>query len=98
VTGHTGFKGSWLTLWLNQLGARVTGYSDEVPGSPPVFDLLGLETRIDHRLGDIRDRGCLAGVLDEVRPDMVFHLAARALVLRSHVDPVGTFETNTMGM
>ena len=98
VTGHTGFKGSWLTLWLNQLGARVTGYSDEVPVSPSVFNLLGLETRIDHRLGNIRNRDRLASVLDEVRPDMVFHLAAQALVLQSHADPVGTFETNTMGM
>ncbi len=98
VTGHTGFKGSWLTLWLNQLGARVTGYSDEVPGSPSVFDLLGLETRVDHRMGDIRDRGRLGKVLDEAKPDMVFHLAAQALVLQSHVDPAGTFETNTMGM
>lgn len=98
VTGHTGFKGSWLTLWLNHLGARVTGYSDEAPVSPSAFDLLGLETRIDHRLGDIRNRNRLAEVLDEVRPDMVFHLAAQALVLQSHADPVGTFETNTMGM
>ena len=98
VTGHSGFKGSWLTLWLNQLGARVTGYSDEVPSSPSVFDLLGLETRVDHHLGDIRDRDRLAEVLDESRPDMVFHLAAQALVLQSHVDPAGTFETNTMGM
>ena len=98
VTGHTGFKGSWLTLWLNHLGANVTGYSDEVPASPSVFGLLGLETRIDHRLGDIRDRDRLAEVLDEVRPEMVFHLAAQALVLQSHFDPVGTFETNTMGM
>ncbi len=98
VTGHTGFKGSWLTLWLHHLGAEVAGYSDEIPASPSVFKLLGLETRIDHRLGDVRDRNRLAEVLDEVRPDIVFHLAAQALVLQSHVDPVGTFETNTMGM
>jgi len=98
VTGHTGFKGSWLTLWLHHLGADVTGYSDEIPTSPSVFNLLELETRIDHRLGDIRNRSRLAEVLDEVRPDIVFHLAAQSLVLRSHTDPVGTFETNTMGM
>ena len=98
VTGHTGFKGSWLALWLHHLGADVTGYSDEVPASPSVFELLGLETRIGHYLGDVRDRSRLADVLDEVRPDMVFHLAAQALVLQSHLDPVGTFETNTMGM
>ena len=88
VTGHTGFKGSWLALWLHHLGADVTGYSDEVPASPSVFEFLGLETQIGHRLGDVRDRGRLAEVLDEVRPDMIFHLAAQALVLQSHLDPV----------
>ena len=98
VTGHTGFKGSWLALWLHHLGAEVAGYSDQVPGPPAVFELLGLGQRINHHLGDVRDRGRLAEVLDEVRPDMVFHLAAQALVLQSHVDPVETFETNTMGM
>lgn len=98
VTGHTGFKGSWLALWLHHLGARVAGYSDEAPAAPSAFELLGLEQRICHYLGDVRDRAHLADVLDEVRPDIVFHLAAQALVLRSHVDPVGTFETNTMGM
>jgi len=98
VTGHTGFKGSWLVLWLKHLGAEVAGYSVDVPSLPTNFDLLGLEQRIHHYVGDIRDRERLAQVIDEFRPEMVFHLAAQALVRRSYADPVTTFETNTMGM
>jgi CDP-glucose 4,6-dehydratase len=98
VTGHTGFKGSWLTLWLKHLGAEVAGYSVDVPTVPANFELLGLEDRITHHLGDIRDRARLASVIDEFRPDMIFHLAAQALVRRSYADPATTFETNTMGM
>ena len=98
VTGHTGFKGSWLALWLKHLGAEVAGFSVDVPTSPANFDLLGLEKRINHYVGDIRDRARLAQVIDAFRPDMVFHLAAQSLVRRSYADPVTTFETNTMGM
>ena len=98
VTGHTGFKGSWLVLWLKHLGAEVAGYSLDVPSSPSNFDLLDLETQISHYVGDIRDRARLSQVLEEFRPDMVFHLAAQALVRLSYADPVTTFETNIMGM
>ena len=98
VTGHTGFKGAWLVLWLQHLGAEVSGFSDRVPTAPAMFDLLDMGERMDHHLGDIRDRIRLAEVVDEVRPEFVFHLAAQALVLESHQDPVATFETNTMGM
>jgi CDP-glucose 4,6-dehydratase len=98
VTGHTGFKGSWLTLWLEHLGAEVAGFSLDVPSSPSNFGLLGLEKRIKHHAGDIRDRSTLARVIDEFRPDMVFHLAAQSLVRKSYSDPVTTFETNIMGM
>lgn len=98
VTGHTGFKGSWLSLWLEQLGAEVGGYAVDVPTTPSNFQLTGLESRISHFVGDIRDRGRLASVLDDFRPEIVFHLAAQALVRRSYADPAGTFETNTMGM
>ncbi len=98
VTGHTGFKGSWLVTWLQYLGADVAGYSDRVPTTPAMFDLLDLGGRMDHHLGDIRDRARLVEVFDEVRPEFVFHLAAQALVLNSHNDPVTTFETNAMGM
>ena len=98
VTGHTGFKGSWLSLWLKHLGAEVAGFSVDVPSSPANFELLGLDDRLSHNVGDIRNRARLANVIDDFRPDMVFHLAAQALVQRSYADPVATFETNTMGM
>lgn len=98
VTGHTGFKGSWLTLWLVELGAQVAGYSADVPTSPSNFELLNLRDRIQHYEGDVRDRARLAQVFDEFKPDMVFHLAAQALVRRAYADPAGTFETNTLGM
>ena len=78
VTGHTGFKGSWLALWLNHLGAEVAGFSIDIPSSPSNFDLLGLEQRLQHYVGDIRDRAYLAKVVDEFDPDIVFHLAAQA--------------------
>ena len=98
VTGHTGFKGSWLALWLKNLGAKVAGYSIDIPSTPSGFELLGLEQHVQHYVGDIRDISRLAQVIDEFKPDMVFHLAAQALVRRSYADPVTTFEINTMGM
>ena len=98
VTGHTGFKGSWLAAWLEHLGAEVAGFSVDIPSSPANFELLGLEHRISHHFGDIRDRERLAKIIDEIRPEMVFHLAAQSLVRRSYSDPVTTFETNTLGM
>jgi CDP-glucose 4,6-dehydratase len=98
VTGHTGFKGSWLALWLTQLGAEVAGYSLDIPSEPSHFVLIGLEKRLRHYVGDIRDRQHLAHVIDEFKPQIIFHLAAQALVRRSYTDPVETFETNTMGM
>ena len=98
VTGHTGFKGSWFSLWLKQLGAEVAGYSIGLPTDPANFTILGLERHVRHYLGDIRDRAALATVIDEFRPEVIFHLAAQALVQRSYADPVTTFETNMMGM
>ena len=98
VTGHTGFKGAWLTLWLQHLGAEIAGYSNDIPTDPSVFHLLGMKDRLSHHLGDIRDRQRLAEVLDVFRPQSIFHLAAQPLVLRSLDDPVDTFEVNTMGM
>jgi len=98
VTGHTGFKGTWLVMWLRSLGAIVAGYSSEVPTQPSHFDLLGLQKQIDHYIGDVRDRSRLMEVVDEFRPEIIFHLAAQALVPRSYSDPVTTFETNVMGM
>ena len=98
VTGHTGFKGSWLAFWLKNLGAVVAGYSSGIPTQPSNFEFLGLEKLVNHYVGDIRDCGRLAKVMDEFRPEFVFHMAAQALVRRSYEDPAITFETNVMGM
>jgi CDP-glucose 4,6-dehydratase len=98
ITGHTGFKGSWLALWLIRLGARVAGYSLGPPTEPCNFDVLGLAGHMEHRVGDIRDRAALGKVIDEFRPEVIFHLAAQALVRRSYAEPALTFETNAMGM
>lgn len=97
VTGHTGFKGSWLSLWLTHLGARVTGASLDVPTSPSHFNAGQLaELLQDYRL-DIRDAVPLKALVHEMQPDFVFHLAAQPLVRRSTADPVETWQTNTLG-
>jgi len=97
VTGHTGFKGSWLALWLKELGADVSGIAlaPEYEGSH--FELLGLDREIRHTIGDIRDLDALARAAQDVQPDIVFHLAAQALVRRSYDDPKTTFDTNVGG-
>jgi CDP-glucose 4,6-dehydratase len=97
LTGHTGFKGSWLALWLLELGARVTGLALEPEGSPNLFTQLGLAERLDHRLGDIRNPALVRQVLADSQPDIVLHLAAQPLVRRSYAEPVATWETNVMG-
>jgi len=95
ITGHTGFKGSWLSLWLTELGADVTGVSLSPETSPNHWDLLGLPMK-DCRL-DIRDSDAVQRVFLEVQPEMVFHLAAQPLVRRSYRDPLQTWSTNVMG-
>jgi CDP-glucose 4,6-dehydratase len=97
VTGHTGFKGSWLTLWLQGLGARVSGLALPPDTTPSLFDQLGLAARIDHAIGDIRTVDTLRHRVAEVRPDVVFHLAAQPLVLASYDDPILTWDSNVMG-
>ena len=98
VTGHTGFKGSWLCEWLLSLGAEVHGFAQEPPTEPALFDQLGLAKRIaSHTIGDIRDRGTLAKAVASVDPDFVFHLAAQPLVRLSYREPVETVDTNVMG-
>ena len=98
VTGHTGFKGSWLSFWLTELGANVTGISIDIPTTPSNFATLPLASRIDHRLGDVRDPAVLRDALRDVQPEIVFHLAAQALVRRAYDEPRLTFETNVMGV
>jgi len=95
LTGHTGFKGSWLALWLHQMGAKVIGYSKDYPSKPNHFELLKLD--IVSINGDIRDFNHLKKVFDTYQPDIVFHLAAQALVRFSYQEPVETFSTNVMG-
>ena len=97
ITGHTGFKGSWLASWLLSLGAEVAGFADRVPTSPASFEALGLVERIRDNRGDVRDRSALFSAMRNFAPDLVFHLAAQALVLASYQEPALTFETNAMG-
>ena len=97
VTGHTGFKGSWLTLWLLQLGADVAGISAYLPSKPCNFEVLDLETHVEHHVGDIRDLERVMKVFDDFQPQVVFHLAAQAIVRCSYDDPKLTFDTNIGG-
>ncbi len=97
VTGHTGFKGGWLAIWLRELGAQVSGYAlaPESPGG--IFSACKLEDVVDSRIGDIRDRESLRGAFEECQPEIVFHLAAQPLVRRSYHEPIATLETNVIG-
>ena len=95
VTGHTGFKGSWLVYWLSQMGANVIGYSLDAPTEPNHITLLDLN--ITSVTGDIRDSNKLNSTFEEYKPDIVFHLAAQALVRFSYENPIETYETNVMG-
>tara|TARA_Y100001970_G_scaffold241393_1_gene304939 strand:+ start:841 stop:1935 length:1095 start_codon:yes stop_codon:yes gene_type:complete len=97
VTGHTGFKGSWLTLWLTLLGAKVIGLSINIPSKPSHFKVIKLDKKIKHKVVDIRNLRLLKTTFKKYQPDFVFHLAAQALVKKSHFDPVYTWQTNTMG-
>lgn len=97
ITGHTGFKGSWLALWLELLGASVVGFSHEPPTTPSHFESLCLKDRIFHIIGDIRRPDYLEEVFHTYQPEIVFHLAAQPLVRHSYVEPHMTYETNVMG-
>lgn len=97
ITGHTGFKGSWLTWWLLRLGADITGYALEPDTTPALFDLLDLRSRITHHAADICDLERLRAAISQTQPDVVLHLAAQPLVRRSYAEPVATFQTNVMG-
>ena len=97
LTGHTGFKGAWLSLWLTDMGARVTGYALQPPTEPNLFDLTGLADRVRSVTGDVRDREKLSETMREANPEIVFHLAAQPLVLESYRNPAETFDINVMG-
>lgn len=97
VTGHTGFKGSWMCKLLVMCGADVTGYSLEPPTNPSLFKLCGLEKEINSVIGDIRDLEHLRKVFDEIQPEIVIHMAAQPIVRDSYKNPVYTYDTNVMG-
>ncbi|MCP4216687.1 MAG: CDP-glucose 4,6-dehydratase [bacterium] len=97
VTGHTGFKGSWLSLWLEKLGAEVHGIALEPKTVKDNFEVTGLGKRINHNICNIKDRKKLVKLINEIKPEMMFHLAAQPLVKESFDDPAETYETNLMG-
>ncbi|MBB3912419.1 CDP-glucose 4,6-dehydratase [Sphingomonas desiccabilis] len=97
VTGHTGFKGSWLSLWLSAMGAEVTGLALPAPTSPSLFEAAHLARGVRHIEGDIRDLETVRAAVGQARPDMIFHLAAQPLVRLSYQEPVETYATNVMG-
>jgi len=97
VTGHTGFKGGWLSLWLDKLGAQVSGFALAPSTTPSFFELVKLDEHVQSIIGDIRDRDALVKLVAATKPDIVFHLAAQPLVRESYRDPLTTLETNVMG-
>lgn len=97
VTGHTGFKGSWLCLWLKELGAHVVGYALPPPTTPSLFDAARVSARMISVIADIRDCDRLSAAIAEHKPEIIFHLAAQSLVRASYDNPVETYSTNVMG-
>ena len=96
ITGHTGFKGSWLSLWMSQLGAKLYGVSLSIPTSPSHFELLNIDFVRDERI-DISESQNIRKIIEDVKPDFIFHLAAQAIVSKSYDDPLFTFRTNIIG-
>lgn len=97
VTGHTGFKGSWLSLWLHGMGARVSGLALPPPTTPSLFETARIGALVRHHEGDVRDCAAVRAVFEAERPEIVFHLAAQPLVRLSYAQPVETYATNVMG-
>ena len=97
LTGHTGFKGSWMCKLLSNAGATVTGYSLDAPTDPSLFKIAGIENDIHSVIGDIRDMTALKAAFDDAQPEIVLHLAAQPIVRDSYKDPAYTYETNVMG-
>ncbi|QKY11238.1 CDP-glucose 4,6-dehydratase [Janthinobacterium lividum] len=98
LTGHTGFKGGWLSLWLQQLGADVTGYALDAPTSPSLFEAASVARGMRSIIGDVRDGDAVKRAMAVARPDIVIHMAAQPLVRYSYVNPVETYSTNVMGV
>lgn len=98
ITGNTGFKGCWLSIWLKKLGAEVYGYSIDVPTKPSIFEALQLDKQVKHTFGDVLDLKKLSKKVLEIQPDFIFHLAAQAIVSESYTSPVETLKTNIIGV
>jgi CDP-glucose 4,6-dehydratase len=97
ITGHTGFKGSWLSMYLHSLGSLVAGYALDPPTNPSLYDLCGLSSVVDSRIGDINDFPSLLNRIEEYKPEIIFHLAAQPIVRESYINPVLTYKTNIIG-
>jgi len=97
LTGHTGFKGSWLSLWLQSLGAHVTGYALNPPTSPNLFEVANVASGMTSIIGNVQDKDHLSKILEQTRPEIVIHMAAQPLVRYSYENPVETYATNVMG-
>ncbi len=97
ITGNTGFKGSWLTMWLLKLGADVVGYSKDIPTEPSAYNILELKKKINNHSADVCDFEALSSVINREKPDFIFHLAAQAIVSESYIDPTTTIRTNAVG-
>ena len=97
ITGHTGFKGSWLCLWLHRLGATVYGYSLPPPANPSLYEQAAIGEVVDSTIGDVREGSMVASQIARIEPDVILHLAARSVVLEAYADPVEAFSTNVVG-
>ena len=97
ITGHTGFKGSWLTLWLQSYGAKIYGISNGYPSNPSNFKILRLSDKINHKIMDLRNLSKLKKMINKIKPDYIFHLAAQSLVKESFENPINTFTSNSIG-
>src|SRR6516164_4953941 len=97
ITGHTGFKGGWLCLWLDALGARVTGYALRPPTNPSLFEQAGVVSSVQSICADIRDFPRLKAAVAECRPEVIIHMAAQSVVRRGYTDPIETYSSNVMG-
>jgi len=97
ITGHTGFKGSWLTIWLKKLGADITGFSKSTPTNPSLFEIANVQNDIKSIMGDIQNYELLKETISKSEPEIIFHMAAQSLVIKSYSDPIETYSTNVMG-
>lgn len=97
ITGNTGFKGSWLSLWLYSLGAKIYGISKDIPTNPSMFEELNLENILVHNQEDVRNYAAIKKIIEKIKPDFIFHMAAQPIVVTSYLEPVETISTNVMG-